>query len=181
MRLRKGMTWTPSKPSFVVTSDIRCSIGLYNFIFLRNRIKILSPHRSSCPEVFCKKSVLKNFAKFWEITKNTFFYRTSSVAASVPNISNENTVYVVRCAFWYHLYNFKKREKHPWKTVNFSNVAALPWVFFTFLNCTSGTKLRNASYINVKTIFAVSRKKKLHFHWKSGKKEIIFRLKTFEK
>ena len=73
MRLRKGMTWTPSKPSFVVTSDIRCSIGLYNFIFLRNRIKILSPHRSSCPEVFCKKSVLKNFAKFWEITKNTFF------------------------------------------------------------------------------------------------------------
>ena len=36
---------------------------------------------------------------------------------------------------------FKKREKHPWRSVNFSKVAtcnftkinAPPWVFFTFL------------------------------------------------
>ena len=32
---------------------------------------------------------------------------------------------------------FKKREKHPWRRVNFSKVAGLkgnspPWVFFTF-------------------------------------------------
>ena len=31
---------------------------------------------------------------------------------------------------------FKKREKHPWGSVNFSKVAGLkdtpPWVFFTF-------------------------------------------------
>ena len=51
--------------------------------------------RSSHPEVFCKKGVLRNFAKFtgkhlrrvfscefWEISKNTFSYRTSPVAAS---------------------------------------------------------------------------------------------------
>ena len=58
--------------------------------------------RSSCPEVFCKKGVLKYFAKFtgkhlcqspffdkvaglrkfWEIFKNTFSYRTPLVAAS---------------------------------------------------------------------------------------------------
>ena len=27
------------------------------------------------------------------------------------------------CAIWYHLYNFKKREKHPWRSVTFSKVA----------------------------------------------------------
>ena len=32
---------------------------------------------------------------------------------------------------------FKKREKHPWRSVNFSNnftkINTPPWVFFTFL------------------------------------------------
>ena len=28
---------------------------------------------------------------------------------------------------------FKKREKHPWRSVNFSKVNTPPWVFFTFL------------------------------------------------
>ena len=54
------------------------------------------PHfRSSCLELFCKKSVLKNFAKFTDVSsgtgvscefsnilKNTFFCRTSPVTAS---------------------------------------------------------------------------------------------------
>ena len=40
--------------------------------------------------------------------------------------------YVISCAIWYRLYNFKKREKHP-----------------RFLNCTNGTKQRNASHINI--------------------------------
>ena len=64
--------------------------------------------RSSRPDVFCKKGILRNFAKFTgkhlcqnlffikkeslaqefscefcEISKNTYFYRTSLVAASV--------------------------------------------------------------------------------------------------
>ena len=42
---------------------------------------------------------------------------------------------------------FKKCEKHPWRRVNFSTkINTLPWVFFTFLNCTNGTKSRNASH-----------------------------------
>ena len=55
---------------------------------------------------------------------------------------------------------FKKREKHPWRSANFSNVASLacnftkfntpPWVFFTFLNCRNGTKSRNASHLVTK-------------------------------
>ena len=31
-------------------------------------------------------------------------------------------LFVMRCAIWYHLYNFKKREKHPWTSVTFSKV-----------------------------------------------------------
>ena len=53
---------------------------------------------------------------------------------------------------------FKKREKHPWRGVTFSSkVAGLacnftksntpPWVFSRFLNCTNGTKSRNASHV----------------------------------
>ena len=49
------------------------------------------------------------------------------------------------------LYNLKKREKHPWKRVNFSKVAGKcnipPWVFSRFLNCTNGYKLRKASHM----------------------------------
>ena len=66
--------------------------------------------RSSCPEVFCKEGVLKNFAKihrktpvpetmaqvfsceFCEISKNTFFYRTPS-GGCFYIIKNENTKY----------------------------------------------------------------------------------------
>ena len=41
----------------------------------------------------------------------------------------------------------KKREKHQWSGIKFSTVAKSKsntptWVFFTFLNCTNGTKSR---------------------------------------
>ena len=54
--------------------------------------------RSSSPEMFCKKGVLRNFIKFTgkhlccelcEISKNTLFHRTPLVAASLYyNFSN---------------------------------------------------------------------------------------------
>ena len=56
---------------------------------------------------------------------------------------------------------FKKREKHPWRSVNFSKVrdfslntphslqlTLLHECFLRFLNCTNGTKSRNASHIS---------------------------------
>ena len=54
----------------------------------------VTSHGRSRPEVFCKKGVLRNFIKketlaqvfsceFCEISKNTFFYRTPLVAASI--------------------------------------------------------------------------------------------------
>ena len=53
---------------------------------------------------------------------------------------------------------FKKREEYPWRSVNFSTVAGLKSAtllnltllhgcFSRFLNCTNGTKLRNASHL----------------------------------
>ena len=65
--------------------------------FSRTFKSVLSiTYRSSCPEVFCKKDVLTNFAtftakdlcqmfpcEFCEISRNTFFYGTPPVAASI--------------------------------------------------------------------------------------------------
>ena len=58
------------------------------------------------------------------------------------------------CAIWYDLYIFKKREKHPCKSITFSKVAAflinvtlLYWCFSSFLYCTNGTKLRKVSHV----------------------------------
>ena len=49
---------------------------------------------------------------------------------------------------------FHQREKHPWRSVTFSIVAGfklkvtlLHSCFSRFLDCTNGTKLRNASYM----------------------------------
>ena len=51
---------------------------------------------------------------------------------------------------------FKKCEKHPWRSVNFSKVAGfslkltfLHGCFSRILNCTNGTKSRNAPHIKV--------------------------------
>ena len=49
---------------------------------------------------------------------------------------------------------FKKREKHRWRSVTFSKVAGLKVTlrhgrFSCFLNCTNGTKSRNASHFHL--------------------------------
>ena len=63
---------------------------------------------------------------------------------------------VMRCAIWYHWYQFKKREKHPWGNVTFScrlkstillKVTLLQGCFSRLLNCTNGSKSCNASHI----------------------------------
>ena len=71
-----------------------------------------------------------------------------------------------RCVIWYHLYNWEKCGKHPWKSLTFSKVSSYkacnftrsstpPWVIFTvFLNCTHGTKSRNASHIYKKVFLS---------------------------
>ena len=47
---------------------------------------------------------------------------------------------------WYHLLNLKNM-KQSWRSVTFTKSNSLPWVFFTFLNCTNGTKSSKASHV----------------------------------
>ena len=63
---------------------------------------------------------------------------------------------------WYHFVQFQKREKHPWRSVILVKLQAkslyltksnIPlWVFFTFLNCTNGTKSHKTSHQNLLSI-----------------------------
>ena len=58
----------------------------------------------------------------------------SQITASFLIFSgNIERQYVMRCAIWYRLYNLKivkNREKHPWRSVNFSKVAGFSLVPF---------------------------------------------------
>ena len=64
----------------------------------------------------------------------------------------------MRCSIWYHLYNFKnvknthggvlllvKLQAHP---ATLPKVTLLHGYFLRFLNCTTGTKSRDASHMN---------------------------------
>ena len=62
-------------------------------------------------------------------------------------------IFVMFCAIWYHLYNFKNvKNSHGrvlplvnsrLKVCNFTKSNTPPWVFSCFLNCTNDTKSRN--------------------------------------
>ena len=62
------------------------------------------------------------------------------------------------CAIWYILYKLKNVKnthrgvlllvKLQAEALNFTKSDTFPWVFLRFLNCTNGTKLRNASLKN---------------------------------
>ena len=89
------------------------------------------------------------------IFKRHFYKVATVVKVTVVTIRSNN------CDALHNLVpvvQFKKREKHPWRSVTFSKVASLacnitksntpPWVFLRFLNCTNGAKSRNASQRN---------------------------------
>ena len=63
------------------------------------------------------------------------FRKQDSLKQKVKKIANKYKGYahnstepplenVIRCAIWYHWYSLKKRENHPWRSVNFSKVAS---------------------------------------------------------
>ena len=60
---------------------------------------------------------------------------------------NQVRLYAIR----YHLYNFKKRQKHKWSSVTFSKsvgkVTLLHDNFSRFLNCANDTELLKASQL----------------------------------
>ena len=68
-----------------------CNINQSLAELLINYLNLIK-ERSSCSEVFCKKSVLRNFCK---IFKNTFFQRIPLVAASKRVNADEATLCVL--------------------------------------------------------------------------------------
>ena len=60
--------------------------------------------------------------------------------------------YVKRCAIWYHLYNLKKSEKHPWRSVTLK-VTFILGFFSRFLNYTNGIKSHNASHMKINVLW----------------------------
>ena len=71
------------------------------------------------------------------------------------NINAISDLYMMLCMIWYHLYNLKNVKnthggvlllaKLQAEACNFTKSNTPPWVFFTFLNCTNGTKSRKRS------------------------------------
>ena len=65
---------------------------------------------------------------------------------------------VMRCAIWYHLYNFKNLKnthggvlisvKLLAEACNFTKINTPPLVFLRFLNCTNGTKPRKVPHFS---------------------------------
>ena len=73
--------------------------------------------------------------------KNANFENSGSLNPLVDNI------YLIEmlCTTWYHLYNLiNVKNTHA---CNFTKINTPPWVFFTFQNCTNGTKSLKASQL----------------------------------
>ena len=110
--------------------------SLYNPLFHQN-------FRRSHPEVFCKKVVHRNFAKFTgkhlcqSCRPHELYWLWLNFIRLI--------VIFTQCDIFRNIYDalrdllpflqFKKREKHPWRVVTFSNFTKINtplWVFFTF-------------------------------------------------
>ena len=65
-------------------------------------------------------------------------------------------IIVVRCAFWYHLYNLKN-VKNTYRGVSTLLKLTLLYACFSrFLNCTIGTKSCNASQLSSSVLFVAN-------------------------
>ena len=116
-------------------------------------MKLSSPtFRSNHPEVFCEKGVLRNFGKFTgkhlcqnlfliklqacefsEISKNTFFYRTPPVAASVYSV-------VVIC-------NLAYSQLYHWQSLIVThNLPSCPFItdfWYTYISLSAASMFKN--------------------------------------
>ena len=100
----------------------------------------------------CCALVLMSFSdKFLKRIKNL----QEKTITIFPN--DYGSMYVMRCANWYHFYNLKNMKtghggvlllvKLQASACNFSKGNTFPRAFFTFFNCTNGTKLLKASHV----------------------------------
>ena len=83
----------------------------------------------------------KNVLKFWARKSRTHFESRHSVNVEITSLYKKN-LYVMLYAIWYHLYNFKKREKRPWWSLKLIHEC-----FSRFLICKNGTKSHKAPHM----------------------------------
>ena len=118
--------------------------------------------------VFCVLSIISGLSNFITVLKYEYksAYKINEPkitwatlkGTSINTLVSEKTkqhkyytaneeIYAMLCTIWYHLHNLqnvekkKKKKKKTWRSVAKSRV------FSRFLNCTDGTKLRNAPHI----------------------------------
>ena len=105
------------------------------------------PEASSWDELVRNNDISEGFPKFLEKiflftrTAITGFLKIMAYKTIVKAISvNSDALHEL-----VPLVQFKKREKHPWRSVTFSKVTLLHGCFSRFLNCTNCTKSRKTS------------------------------------
>ena len=108
----------------------------------------LEPSRISMIELFRKNSQ--------RLLVDNYFRKRS--ASQMFGWVLNTSLYVVRCAIWYHLYNLKNVEitrggvlilvkLQAWAYATLLKLTLLHGCFSRFLNCTDGTKSRNAPHM----------------------------------
>ena len=105
--------------------------------------KILESQRETKKEIHTGIVKLILFSKMLFKSKNSnketkesfhvsfIVYILNAITSIIERFKNKKTnflltflfYFAMRCAIWYHLYNFKKSEKHSWRSVTFSKVA----------------------------------------------------------
>ena len=108
---------------------------LLNMLLKRNKTNEKKLSLFFAPIIFQKSS-------FWQESRITFFNCVTTGVKWIPFTH-------IICDALHDLVpfvQFKKREKHPWRSVTLvTRINSPPWVFFKFFNIRNGTKLCKAS------------------------------------
>ena len=96
---------------------------------------------------------LNRFHKFFWFSHSSFRY----VNAGWERYESHIFTHMMRCTIWYHLYNLKNAKNthggvlilvtSRFQPATLRKLTLLHGCFSRFLNCTNGTKSRNASHI----------------------------------
>ena len=120
----------------------------------KNNIVALKKLHSNLPQNVTKKFT-KETLLLWRKSSRNVVKIPGVCAYHEINIMIEYFVFCTICGALRDLVTFaqfKKREKHPWRSFNFSNIADFKLAlhhgcFSRILNCVNGTKSRNAPLI----------------------------------
>ena len=96
-----------------------------------------------------------------EVTYSCISLRFSYVVLVFPFISKLQNLqyrekYVMLCAIYYHLYNFKKNEKHSWSSLTFIMLLHGCFSNFCLKDLTGVKTLKKVAIVNTPFLFCYS-------------------------